>query len=333
MGSQGGEGMSVRTPLCDLLGVEVPIGNAGMGGGHAMAPLAAAVAEAGGLGGLGGVYRDGPEFLRFQIRATRELTSRPFSVNLWCFLLDNIPQFLDVCIEERVPSVTLSFGDPGTHAKRVKDAGILTLHQVQTVAGARAAVAAGVDLIIAQGTEGGGHTGRVATMALVPQVVDVAGGIPVLAAGGIADGRGLVAALALGAQGVIMGTRFVMASEAAPPAAAQRDHILAATADDTLFTDVFDVVDGMRWPEGISGRTIATPFAREWHGREDELRAQLDAIRGESDVPGEAPSRAQSAYAGQSAGLITDVKPAARIIEDVLREADDVLGRLPRPSA
>jgi NAD(P)H-dependent flavin oxidoreductase YrpB (nitropropane dioxygenase family) len=323
--------MNLRTPICDLLGIDVPIGSAGMGGGHAMAPLAAAVSEAGALGGLGGIYREGPEFLRAQIRATRDRTSKPFSVNLWCFLLEGAPQFLDVCIEERVPSVTLSFGDAGAHAKRLKDAGIIVLHQVQTIAGARAAAAARVDAIIAQGTEGGGHTGRVATMALVPQVVDAAGDIPVLAAGGIADGRGLVAALALGAQGVIMGTRFVMAAEATPPPAAHRDHILAANADDTLLTDVFDVVDGMRWPEGISGRTIATPFAREWHGREDELRGELETIRAEASVPGEAPERAQSAYAGQASGLINDVKPAAEIIAEIVREAEGVLGRLPRP--
>jgi NAD(P)H-dependent flavin oxidoreductase YrpB (nitropropane dioxygenase family) len=323
--------MPIRTPLCDLLNIEVPIGSAGMAGGHAQAPLAAAVSNAGGLGGLGGIYREGPDKLREQIRATRALTSKPFSVNVWCFLLDVAPQFLDVCIEERVPSVTLTFGAPGDHAKRAKDAGLLVLHQVQTVAGAREAAAAGVDAIIAQGGEAGGHTGSVATMALVPQAVDAARGIPVIAAGGIADGRGLVAALALGAQGVIMGTRFVMAEEATPPSKAHRDLIRTATADDTVFTDVFDVVDGMRWPQGISGRAIATPFAREWHGREDVLREQLDIIRAESTIPGEAPDRAQSAYAGQSAGLVNDVKPAAAIVADILREAGDVLARLPRP--
>jgi NAD(P)H-dependent flavin oxidoreductase YrpB (nitropropane dioxygenase family) len=205
---------------------------------------------------------------------------------------------------------------------------MLVLHQVQTIAGARAAVAAGVDAIIAQGGEAGGHTGSVASMPLVPQVVDIAGDIPVMAAGGIADGRGLVAALALGAQGVIMGTRFVTSTESTPPATAHRERIVASNADDTLFTDVFDVVDGLRWPKGISGRTIATPFAKEWHGREPELRAQLDAIRAEASTPGALPDRAHSAYAGQSAGLISDVKPAAQIIADIVREAEAVLARL-----
>lgn len=320
--------MTIRTPLCDLLGITAPIGNAGMAGGTASAPLAAAVAEAGGLGGLGGIYGEGPERLRAEIRQTRSLTAKPFSVNLWTFALDAAPQFLDVCIDEAVPSVTLSFGDPGAHAKRAKDAGMIVLHQVQTIAGARAAVAAGVDAIIAQGGEAGGHTGTVATMALVPQVVDVAGDIPVMAAGGIADGRGLVAALALGAQGVIMGTRFVTSTESTPPAIAHRERIVASNADDTLFTDVFDVVDGLRWPRGISGRTIATPFAKEWHGRESELRAQVDAIRAEATTPGVLPDRAHSAYAGQSAGLINDVKPAAQIIADIVREAEAILARL-----
>jgi NAD(P)H-dependent flavin oxidoreductase YrpB (nitropropane dioxygenase family) len=318
----------LRTPLCDLLDINVPIGSAGMAGGTARAALAAAVSEAGGLGGLGGIYREGPEYLRQQIQLTRDLTSKPFSVNLWVFLLDVAPQFLDVCIEERVPSVTLTFGDPGDHARRAKDAGMRVLHQVQTVAAAKRAAEAGVDAIIAQGGEAGGHTGSVATIALVPQAVDVAGGIPVIAAGGIADGRGLVAALALGAQGVIMGTRFVAAEESQPEAHAHREQIIAATADDTVFTDVFDIMDGLKWPEGISGRTINTPFAREWHGREIELHEHRQSIIDEGG--GTLPERAHSAYAGQSAGLIRDVKPARAIIEDVMREAEAVVAALSR---
>ena len=323
--------MTIRTPLCDQLGIELPIGNAGMAAGHARSPLAAAVANAGGLGGLGGIYSEGPSMLREEIRETRERTSKPFSVNLWCFVLDQAPQFLDVAIEERVPSVTLSFGTPGTHAARAKAAGLTVLHQVQTIAGARAAAAEGVDVIIAQGGEAGGHTGTVATMALVPQAVDVAGGIPVIAAGGIADGRGLVAALALGAQGVIMGTRFVASAEGTSPAGqGHKDRIVAATADDTVFTDVFDIVEGMKWPSGISGRSINTPFAQEWHGREAELMRQRDAIRAESNVPNEAPERAWSAYAGQSAGLVHEIKPAGQIVEEIVREAEAVLRALPR---
>ena len=316
--------MTFRTPICDLLSIDVPIGNAGMAGGTAAAPLAAAVSRAGGLGGLGGIYREGPDRLRSEIAAVRAATQRPFSVNLWCFLLDSAPVFLDVCIEEHVPSVTLSFGAPGDHARRARDAGLKVIHQVQTVAGARAAVSAGVDAIIAQGGEAGGHTGSVATMALVPQVVDLAGDIPVLAAGGIADGRGLVAALALGAQGVIMGTRFVAAIEAGA-SDRHRQRILGASADDTVYTDVFDIVDGIRWPDGISGRTIRSAFTDEWHGREDELLANREAIRAESNAPEE-----HDAYAGQAAGLVRDVRPAAQIMADVMEEAAGVLARLHR---
>ena len=190
-------------------------------------------------------------------------------------------------------------------------------------------MAEGVDVIIAQGGEAGGHTGSVATMALVPQAVDVAGGIPVIAAGGIADGRGLVAALALGAQGVIMGTRFVASAEGTSPAGqGHKDQIVAATADDTVFTDVFDIVDGMKWPSGISGRSINTPFAQEWHGREAELAQQRDKILAESGAPNAAPERAWSAYAGQSAGLVREVRPAAQIVAEIVREAEAVLARL-----
>jgi NAD(P)H-dependent flavin oxidoreductase YrpB (nitropropane dioxygenase family) len=321
--------MALRTPICDLLGIDVPIGNAGMAG-HAGAALGAAVADAAGLGSIGGIYSEGPERLREEIVRTRALTSRLFSVNLWCFLLDQVPQFLDVCIEERVPSVTLSFGPPGKHAERAKNAGMLVLHQVQTVARAREVVASGlVDVIIAQGGEAGGHTGSVATMALVPQVVDVARDIPVIAAGGIADGRGVVAALALGAQGAIMGTRFVASAEASSTAR-HKKIVIGATADDTVFTDVFDVLDGMKWPQGISGRVIRTPFTDEWHGRGSDLAAQRGAIMAESPIANEAPERAQSSYAGQSAGLVRDVQPAAEIVAAIVREADAVLASLAR---
>ncbi len=321
--------MTIRTPICDLLRIDVPIGNAGMAG-TAGPALAAAVAEAGGLGGLGGISSQGPEGLRLAIARVRDLTSAPFSVNLWAHVLEAAPHFLNVCIDARVPSITLSFGDPAPYVARAHAAGVLVLHQTQTVAGARRAAAAGVDVIIAQGGEAGGHTGSVATMALVPAVVDVAGAIPVIAAGGIADGRGLVAALALGAQAVIMGTRFVAANESTPMAAHHRDRIIAATADDTVFTDIFDIIDGLPWPAGISGRSIATPFAREWQGREEDLRNERTKILAESDREGEAPERAHSAYAGQSSGLIADVRPAARIVSEIMSEAERVLARLPR---
>ena len=320
--------MTIRTPLCDLLGIDVPIGNAGMAGGTALAPLATAVSRAGGLGAIGGIDRCGPEFLRQQIHAVRAATDRPFSVNLIAWVLDAAPVFLDVCIEERVPSVTLSFGDAAKHVARAMDAGLVVIRQVQTIAAAREAVAQGVDVLIAQGGEAGGHTGSVATMALVPQVVDLAGSIPVIAAGGIADGRGLVAALALGAQGVIMGTRFVASEECSTSAHGHREKIVAATADDTVFTDVFDIVDGMKWPAGISGRSINTPFAQEWHGREADLAAHREEIRAESATPDEAPERAHSAYAGQSAGLVHDVRPAGAIVREIVAEAEAVLALL-----
>ena len=321
--------MTLRTPICDLLGIDVPIGNAGMAL-TAGPALAAAVADAGGLGSIGGIQGEGPEGTRQLIRRVRDLTSAPFSVNLWAHILPTAPGFLDVCIQERVPSITLSFGDASPYVGRAHDAGILVVHQVQTVAGAKKAADAGVDVIIAQGGEAGGHTGSVATMALVPQVVDVAGEIPVIAAGGIADGRGLVAALALGAQAVIMGTRFVVSEESTPPALHHRERIIGATADDTLFTDVFDIVDGMRWPAGISGRTIATDFAREWYGRDDELRHKREEILAEAPQGGPPPERAQSAYAGQSAGLVREIKPAGEIVRDVIREAEEVLTDLRR---
>ena len=321
----------IDTPFCERFGIDHPVGNAGMAGGTAGPALAAAVSEAGGLGGLGGIDRRGPEYLRGLIRDVRERTGRPFSVNLWAFVLaGGGAGFLDVCLQERVPSVTLSFGDASPYVEAAHGAGVRVLYQAQTVEGARRAAAAGVDAIIAQGGEAGGHTGTIATMALVPACVDVASDIPVLAAGGIADGRGLAAGLALGAQGAILGTRFVCAVEATPPALQHQERIIAATADDTVYTDVFDIIDGLRWPEGISGRTVRTEFAAAWHGREDELRRERDRILASSTVPGEPPPEAHSAYAGQSAGLVHDVRPAGEIVRSLVAEAEREIERLSR---
>jgi len=327
----------LRTRLCDILDIEYPVILAGMGG-VATAELVAAVSEAGGLGGLGGIYREGPEYLRQQIRQTRDLTSKPFSVNLWVFLLDVAPQFLDVCIEEKVPSVTLTFGDPGEYARRAKDAGIRVLHQVQTVAAAKRAAEAGVDVIIAQGGEGGGHTGSVATIALVPQAVDVAGDIPVIAAGGIADGRGLVAALALGAQGVIMGTRFVAAEECiAHPRF--KEAFVRAAARDAMPTTQFDP----SLPT-IPVRAILN------EGTKDFNRLQLDLLnkvkagevpREEAQVKLEefwvgALRRAVvegdvehgSLMAGQSVAFVKKIQPVREILDDLVGGAEAALARM-----
>src|SRR5215216_4796979 len=202
--------MTIHTRICDLFGVEHPILNAPMGGGTAGAALAAAVSEAGGLGLIGGTTLGSraPDWLREQIGAVRERTDKPFGVGFISSFPD-LEALIAVALEERVPVLAHSFADPSPYIDAAHEAGAKVLVQVQTLAQALTAARAGADAITAQGTEAGGHTGYSAALPFVPAVIDAVSGIPVIAAGGIGDGRGLAAALMLGAEGAWIGTRFV----------------------------------------------------------------------------------------------------------------------------
>ena len=201
----------ITTPLCSLLGIEHPIFNASMSG-TATGELAAAVSNAGGFGMIGGTSAGGADWLREQIAHARSLTQRPFGVGFISSFPDT-PELVAVALAEGVTAINHSFADPTPYVEPAHAAGVKVFAQVQTLAGAIQAAAAGVDVIIAQGGEAGGHGGSIGTFALLPAMVDAVSPIPVVAAGGIADGRGLAAALMLGAQGVWLGTRFVASSE------------------------------------------------------------------------------------------------------------------------
>jgi nitronate monooxygenase len=230
----------------------------------------------------------------------------------------------------------LSFGDAAPFLPAIKRAGALAICQVQSLAQARAVLRDGADIIVAQGTEAGGHGGGRATLPLVPAVVDLVAGsgrsVPVVAAGGISDGRGLAAALMLGADGVVMGTRFAVASEslAAPGAKAR---VVAASGDETLRTTVFDIARGYTWPPGYTGRAVRNRFTEAWQGREAALardeaaraRYAEAAARGDADIA--------VVFAGEGIDLIHAVEPAAAILARVIREAEAALVRPLRTSA
>jgi nitronate monooxygenase len=309
----------LHTPLCGLLGVEHPILNAPMGGGDAPATLAAAVSQAGGLGMIGGTTIGGAEWLRDQIRTARSLTNAPFGVGFICHL-PGAGELMNVALDEGVRVIALSFSDPSPFVPDAHRAGATVICQVRTVAGARQAKDAGVDVITAQGTEAGGHTGQVSTLPLVPAVVDAVAPVPVIAAGGIADGRGIAAALMLGAEGVWLGTRFLPAPESGVASAAKQ-RVLDADADDTVLTEVFDLAAGIPWPAGVHGRSIRNAFTDRWHGHEEELRDRMLADRGSlADSPGAVPL-----YAGEAAGLITTAEPAGSVVRRLVAETEAVL--------
>ncbi len=312
----------LHTRICDLLGIEHPILNAPMAG-TANAALAAAVSEAGGLGIIGGSGGDA-EWLRGQIHAVRERTKRPFGVG-FISSRPNIAELTAVAIAERVPVIGHSFADPTPYVADIHAAGLLMIVQVQTVALARTAAAAGVDIIVAQGTEAGGHTGYSGTLPLVPAVVDVAGGIPVIAAGGIADGRGLAAVLMLGAEGVWLGSRFV-ASVEAESGSWVKERVVAAGTDDTVLTRAYDIVTQAAFPPGIGDRVVRNDYTDAWHGRDDELPARRPELHAQLvQAAKEGDGRIAPTRAGNAAGLIHAVQPAGEIVHAIIAEAERIL--------
>jgi NAD(P)H-dependent flavin oxidoreductase YrpB (nitropropane dioxygenase family) len=307
----------LQTRVCDLLGIQLPIFQAGMSS-YTTPELVAAVSNAGGLGIIGGLSRE-PDELREEIRKVRELTSRPFGVNHVVSQLD--PDAIDVTIELRVPVLSLAWGKVGEIVRRAHDAGMKVIHQVNTPEEAGRAASDGADVIVAQGGEGGGHVGAMSTLALVPQVVDVVNGVPVLAAGGIADGRGLAAVLMLGAQGALIGTRFLATPEARGRGHS-KDVILNALGSQTVASKFFDDVLGLRWP-GALVRSIRNPLLDRWAQRQQDWALAADQIRPSLEA---ALAAGDFVLAGESAGLIHDIVPAVELVARIAREAEALLG-------
>jgi len=322
--------MALRTPLCDLLGIDVPILLAGMGG-VSYAELCAAVSNAGGLGTLGMAGRSSGE-LKEEIRKVRDLTDKPFGVDLLAAVPESLERTIDAIIDGGAKVFISGLGVPPPHfVKRFHEAGLKVMNVSGTVKHARAADAGGLDAVVAQGTEAGGHTGRVAGLALIPQIVDAVK-IPVVAAGSIVDGRGLAAALALGAQGVWIGTRFIASTEA-HAGAMYKQVIVDAGDEDTIITRCYS---------GKPMRVFKNAYVAEWERRPQDIKpfpaqAMLSHQAGVMGGIGgqiEGLDHGRSAFAmGQGAGAIHDVKPAGTIVRDIVAEAEEVLARIARFSA
>ncbi|HEY7072857.1 MAG TPA: nitronate monooxygenase family protein [Acidimicrobiales bacterium] len=316
----------MRTRLCELLGIEHPILNAPMAM-VAGAPLAAAVSAGGGLGMIGGAFR-GVDGLRAEIRAARGLTEQKVGVGFISHRVE-AQELADVALDEGIAVVAHSFADPTPFVGPAHDAGAVVLCQVRTVAEAERAAAAGVDAIVAQGTEAGGHTGRVSTLPLVPAVVDAVSPLPVVAAGGIGDARGIAAALMLGADGVWIGTRF----EATPEAAVSREfreRLVAASTDDTVLTEAFDLAIKADWPDGVAIRALRNAFTDEWHGREAEVRAWSEQRSDEYRSGDYLFSRERGVTpAGESVGVVGTVEPAGDLVRRLVSEAEAILRERP----
>jgi nitronate monooxygenase len=313
----------ITTPLCTLLGIEFPILNASMAG-TATGQLAAAVSEAGGFGMIGGTNPDGASWVREQIRIARSLTARPFGVGFISSFPDT-EELARVALDEGVAAINHSFADPTPFIGPAHAAGVKVFVQVQTLVQAIRAARAGVDVIIAQGGEAGGHAGALGTFALLPAVVDAVAPIPVVAAGGIADGRGLAASLLLGAQGAWMGTRFVTSHEWGG-ASWEQEAVLAATSDDTVQTRLYDLIGERPFPAENPDRVLRNAFIDRWTGRESEIPAHREALQAEVSAGNERADLAVAGVsAGVAAGLITTARPAGEIVRDIVQEAEDLL--------
>jgi nitronate monooxygenase len=314
--------MEFRTALTDLFGIRHPIILAPMGGVSGGA-LAAAVSRAGGLGLLGPGYDDAAWIEREFAAAG----GAAVGIGFITWHLARHPDRLQVALARRPAAVMLSFGDPAPFVPAIRAAGAKLILQVQTLADARAGAALGADLVVAQGTEAGGHGATRATLPLVPAVVDAIAPTPVAAAGGIADGRGLAAALVLGAAGALVGTRFYASREALGHAAAKA-RLVEGGGDATLRTTVFDLVRGRDWPARFTGRALANRLTESWHGREAELPARRADEQRRYAAAAEAGDVATAVvWASEAVDLIADLPPAAEIVERMVREAGQALGR------
>jgi nitronate monooxygenase len=317
--------MPIRTPLTKKLEISHPILLAPMDL-VADARLTTAVSAAGGLGILGGGYGD-EQWLRRELDLLAASQAR-FGVGFITWSMAKQSKLLDLVLERKPVAIMLSFGDPGPFVERIKRAGALVICQVQSIALAKDAVASGADILVAQGTEAGGHGASRGLVTLVPELIDELGtSTPIIAAGGIADGRGLAAALMLGAQGVLMGTRFYATPEAAGAEAAKH-RIRAASGDDSLRSIVFDISRHNVWPAPFTGRCLRNEHLERWYGREVELMRHLDEestkyltarADGNFDIA--------AVIAGESAGLVREISPVREVVDRIVVDASTLLAR------
>lgn len=317
--------MALHTPLTELFGIDHPIVLAPMGdvsGGR----LTAAVSEGGGLGLIGGGRGD-LTMLATECALARENTQKPWGVGLLTWAVNQ--QIVDWVIAQRPAAIMLSFGDPGPFAKAVHDADIPLLSQVHTLDEAKQALDAGVQVLVAQGREAGGHHGGRSTLPFVPAVVDLAHGTPVLAAGGIGDGRGLAAALTLGAAGAMIGTRFEATHESLL-SAAESKVMLKAKAEDTTTGRAIDIAARpleTRWPAQYPARTLRSVFTDQWQDRDAELDADPMAQKEFRDRAAKLDMDYVPIWAGEALDLIDELELAAPLVEKIAHDAEQALTR------
>ncbi|MCH7737185.1 MAG: nitronate monooxygenase [Chloroflexi bacterium] len=319
----------LTTRLCRLLGIDFPIISAPMAG-TATAALATAVSKAGAFGMIGAGADPDPTWLLEHVHAVREKTSQPFGVG-FSSAFPGLEKAIEAALDAQVAAIGHSFVDPTQLINQAKGSGVKIFAQVQTMANAKKAVTAGADVIIAQGSEAGGHTSHLGTLSFVRAVVKIAGDIPVVAAGGIADGPGLAAVLMLGAEGAWIGTRFVASLEWAGPEWA-KGQVILADVDDTILTKVYDLVSDAPYALDVIGdRVISNSFTDTWHGREAEMMTrQSELMEDIASATAAGDATTAPVRAGTASGLIRSIEPASYILREIVSQAEDILRHRPQ---
>ncbi len=314
----------LTTRFTERFGLDHPIMAAPMGG-LSDSRLTAAVSEAGALGSFQALHpTKGGDWAIEQIVETRAATGRPFAVGFVTEFVRFAPARFDAVLEQRVPVIALSFGNPASLIAAAHDTGSLVICQVQTVQQAIEAVDAGTDALATQGTEAGGHTGTMGLLPLLGSVLDRCPDVPVLAAGGVANGRTLAGVLAMGADGAWIGSAFIATTEASPALDRAKDLIVASDGSDTVWTRAYDILDGRPWPEGIGERVRANTFTERWDGQEHALRAQREQV----ERPTGTDLDERDVLYGQSAAFVHAIRPAADVVREIVADAEAFLARL-----
>ena len=323
--------MMLKTRLTDLFDLRYPIISAPMA--HTSGGvLAASVSTAGGLGTFGGVHPHSnpirPDYIETQLSTIRDQTERPFGVGFITHLIEHYPDNFDMVLDEGVPVVVLSFSDPRPWLGRIKESGATAICQVQTMDAAQIAVAEGADIIAVQGNEAGGHTGTRNLLPFLSQALDKFPDIPIVAAGGIASARSLAAVLAAGADGALIGTAFMVVTEATEIDASLRDKILESDGQDTVQSSVFDILgvhafNNPKWPKGIAIRTFRNKFLDQWHGREAEMETRLDELTDLYQKECEGGNEDITPFTfGESAGFIDRVQSSGDFMDALCKDAE-----------
>ena len=319
----------LRTKITDLLKVSYPIMSAPMTN-HSGGRLAAAVTQAGGLGSFAGIHSDGPDYVREQIRYVRSETDEPFGIGFITHLIPDWPQNFEAALDEGVPVVAFSFGDPQPWLTRAKEAGAITVCQVQTLEGATEAVAECADVLVVQGNAAGGHTGTMNLLPFLTRVVEQFPHIPVMASGGISSGRTFAAVLAAGAEGAWVGTAFLATPEAVEVPDTFKERIVQSDGQDTIFTRLYDLLGDGPWPQGVAGRVYNNRFVQTWNGRDEDIQKLREELASDAaEAWAKHDPEVASVYMGESAANIDSIRPAKDVLRDICDQAERILrGRI-----